>query len=196
MTSSSKEKTIWDQTAEMHGNFSVPLSPLLSAQFLNAPAELIHLLSRYKFAAKMACGKGDILELECGSGFGAPILAEFVDTYLGIDIDSKEIESAKHNLNSPKFHFKNTTLSEHLGFFDAIISVNKISPLSKQFISLILNNLKESGIVVLSCNHYTSPDLLLENFHHVFSFSMNQGILIPGISNYSEYCLFVSFHRK
>ncbi len=73
----SNEKTIWEQTAEMHGSDSVLLGKDISAQILNDPASLVKLLARYKCSAKMGCRRGAVLEVNCKTGFGAPILLTF-----------------------------------------------------------------------------------------------------------------------
>jgi methylase of polypeptide subunit release factors len=54
-------------------------------------------LSRYKFAAKMACRGRSVLELGCGEGIGAPILAELATCYVGVDMDAPAIETARAN---------------------------------------------------------------------------------------------------
>lgn len=203
MTSTSSEKKIWDQTAEMHGNFSVPLSRKISAQFIDRPTEIVALLSRYKFSAKLGAKKGHILEIGCGSGFGAPILGEFADSYLGIDEDGDEIESAQNNLSPPKFHFaRSTFIGQKFRLFDGIISITA-TPLNQNrfepFLKTILENLNENGIIVLGYKNALDFDIhpILGNlFHQTFLFSMNQEILFSGHSNHSEYCFCVSFHRK
>lgn len=202
-SSISNEKSIWDQTAEMHGGFSVVLSSSDSQQFLNDPIELIHALARYKFAAKMACKKGRILEVGCKSGLGAPILAEFAESYYGIDVNISNIQSAASNWRSPKFRFECIDfMNRKIDSFDAIISLHHTPAQATDFplfLGTSLLNLKPAGILLLG---YTAPPIPLikqsleQMFCYTFCFSIVHGNLISKhLENATDY-FYLSFNRK
>lgn len=43
--------------------------------YRNDPKMLVFMAVRYKFVAKMLSGLGSVIEVGCGDGFGAPIVA-------------------------------------------------------------------------------------------------------------------------
>ena len=76
------------------------------------PKRLGFVLSRYKFAAKMACAGHDVLELGCSEGIGTAILAESARSYTGVDLDAEAIRSGQGELGtSPLFDSSRTTSS-------------------------------------------------------------------------------------
>jgi len=71
---------------------SLSLGPWTSYSLLHDPKHMCFVLARYKFVAKMLCGKKDILEVGCGDGFGIPLIAQDANYVLGIDVDDRLIE--------------------------------------------------------------------------------------------------------
>src|SRR5271156_756348 len=59
------------------------------------PKRLGFTLARYKFVAKMLDGADRVLEVGCGDGFGARVIAQSVGSVTAVDFDSDFIESAK-----------------------------------------------------------------------------------------------------
>ena len=216
------EKDTWDRIAELLGNYHVRLGDHWSYNFYNDPKRLGFVLSRYKFAAKMACKNARVLELGCSSGIGAPILAETAKNYTGVDLDQATIEAAYANLKDPKFTFiLDNFLGKNFGEFDAIISLDVIEHIEPSqedlFFKTVLNNLSSNGICVIGTPNITasayasrasqighinlySYDRLHESmqryFHQVFPFGMNDEIMHTGFGSMAHYLMHVGFYQK
>lgn len=68
------------------------LGPLASAAYRLNPRNLLFILSRYKFCAKLLEGKKHILEVGCGDAIGVPILLQCVDRITCVDMNKSIIE--------------------------------------------------------------------------------------------------------
>ena len=73
----------------------ITLGPYFTHLMKHSPRRLLHMLSYYKFAAKMIGPCQKVLEVGCSEGFGAPILGDFAKEYVGVDIDTNAIEWAQ-----------------------------------------------------------------------------------------------------
>ncbi len=74
------------------------LGPYFTHLMKQSPRRLLHMLSYYKFAAKMIGPAQRVLEVGCSEGIGAPIFAEGAQEYVGIDIDANAIDWAKRSM--------------------------------------------------------------------------------------------------
>jgi len=198
------EKAGWDSTAKMLGEYRFSFGDHSSSNYRNDPKQIIFTLSRYKFAAKIACKKGAVLELGCRDGIGATILAETMDRYVGVDLDAKAIQDAKSNLNAPQYAEKYRFLcadfaGKNFGSFSAIVSLGMFAPASMEiYLKTILSNLAEEGICVIGTpnvpNHGLVPKLK-EYFHQVFHFGMNDEMM-TAYGSRAQYTLAVACHKK
>lgn len=68
------------------------LGPLASATYRSNPKNLLFILSRYKFCAKMLEGKKHVLEVGCGDAIGVPIMLQGVDRITCVDMNKRIIE--------------------------------------------------------------------------------------------------------
>src|SRR5947209_20023137 len=75
---------------------------MTSWAWLDDPKRLAFMLARYKFVAKMIGGTDKVLEIGCGDGFGARVVAQSVGSVTAIDFDPEFIESAR-SLASEKY---------------------------------------------------------------------------------------------
>jgi cyclopropane fatty-acyl-phospholipid synthase-like methyltransferase len=179
-------------------------------------------MSRYKFAANMACNNARVLELGCSMGIGASILAESAKNYLGVDLDQAAILTAKENFTDAKFSFLHDDfMGKTYGLFDAIISLDVIEhihpPYEDLYFQTIMNNLSKNGICVIGTPNITSAPFasstsqlghvnlfsqerlaktLKNRFYQVFPFGMNDEIVHTGFGAMAHYILCVGFHRK
>jgi protein-L-isoaspartate O-methyltransferase len=64
------------------------------------PRHLGFLLARYKFCAKMQAGKGNVLEIGCGDGFGLPVVLQAVNSVHGIDFEPLVLEDAGERMKN------------------------------------------------------------------------------------------------
>jgi 2-polyprenyl-3-methyl-5-hydroxy-6-metoxy-1,4-benzoquinol methylase len=216
------EKETWDRTAELLGDFHVRLGDHWSYNFYNDPKRLGFVLSRYKFAAKMACKNARVLELGCSLGIGASILAEPARSYMGVDLDDSAIQTALSNLKEDKFTFVHDDfLGKTYGQFEAIVSLDVIEHIDPKqedlYFQTIMDNLSPNGICVIgtpniTSSAYASPlsqighvnlysqerlqKSLLRFFHQTFPFGMNDEILHTGFAPMAHYILCVGFHRR
>jgi len=216
------EKQIWDKTSQMLEKNPFNLGRHWSYNFLNDPKRLGFVLSRYKFAAKMACKNASILELGCSEGIGAPILAENAKSYLGVDLDDIAISDAQKNFNSSKFKFiYDDFMNKHYGKFDAVISLDVVEHIysdhEKTYFDTIFNNLSENGICVVGTPNSTSSvyaseasmlghvnlfsqqrliEVMKNYFHQVFCFGINDEIVHTGFAPMAHYLICIGCHKK
>ena len=186
-----------------------------SYNFRNDPKRLPFVLSRYKFAAKMAGRGRSILEMGCGEGIGAPILAEHAVSYTGIDYDEPQIEAAKRIFSGEKFHFLTGDFFERsVGCFDSVVSLDVIEHIYKEheerYVEALCAHLNPNGIAVVGTpNETTAPyasalsraahvnlysqerlrTLLLKYFTHVFCFGMNDEVVHTGYAPMAHYLI-------
>lgn len=85
----------WQDAKQIIGGTRVTLGPQASQQWLEAPEHLAMVLARYRAAAALIGDAGTVLEIGCGEGIGAGILAKGRDGYLGIDTDREAIAIAR-----------------------------------------------------------------------------------------------------
>ena len=172
-------KEFWDNTKELLGNHKVVFGSQGSSILHNDPKKMSSILSRYKFAAKMACNNVKVLELGCGEGLGSPILAEHSTGYLGVDKDSSLIQAAANNFQKYTF-LPEDFLGKNYGSFGAVISLHvSDNPL---FFQTMMGNLSQDGIVVLSANEKTVLEMK-KYFYQVFSFGISDEIVHTGFSH-------------
>src|SRR5436190_2013538 len=81
------------EAVELQGkNQPISLGPYTSHSLRTDPKHLCFVLSRYKFCAKLLQGKERVLEIGCGDGIGAPIMASSVGYLYAVDWDQNIIE--------------------------------------------------------------------------------------------------------
>lgn len=172
------EKEAWDLTAEMLGNYSVSWSDHWSYNFRNDPKRLAFVLSRYKFAAKMGSQGRTVLELGCGEGIGATLLAESAASYTGIDLDDAAIITARQNLPNEKFKFiYDDFMGKTLGNFQTVISLDVVEHIypdhERIYFETIMNNLADNGIAIVGTPNITAAPYASKasNLGHVNLFS-------------------------
>ncbi len=215
-----KEKNLWDETTSLLGNEKVAFGRHWSYNFRNDPKRLGFVLSRYKFAAKMACKDANILELGCSEGIGATILAETAKSYTGVDLDNSAIETAKQNLPNLNFIYDDF-MGKQYGSFEAIVNMDVIEHIDpkfeEQFFETILKNLSENGICVIGTPNITADkyaseasklghinlysqerlkNSLKKYFHQVFPFGMNDETVHTGFASMAHFIICVAFHKK
>ncbi|MDR3623852.1 MAG: methyltransferase domain-containing protein [Chlamydiales bacterium] len=193
-----------------------------SFNFRNDPKRLAFVLSRYKFAAKMACKGMSVLELGCSEGIGAPILAEHAEHYTGVDLDKPAIDTAKTNFQEPKYKFIfDDFMGRKYGAFDGVVSLDVVEHILPEFETIyfdtVVNNLSEKGICVIGTPNITSvpyaseysqlghvnmysqerlANVLKKYFHYVFPFGMNDEIVHTGFAAMSHYIVCVCCYKK
>jgi 2-polyprenyl-3-methyl-5-hydroxy-6-metoxy-1,4-benzoquinol methylase len=195
----------------------VELGPWTSHIWRTDPRHLGFLLARYKFCAKMLAGKGQVLEVGCGDGFGSPIVAQTVGAVHGIDFDSLIIEDARTRAEAESFSKVSFSVlditHEHPGqMFDAAFSLDVIEhippALEQAFMANLHASLRTDAICLIGtpnveAQRFATPAsaeghinlksaadlraLLSQYFHNVFIFSMNDEVVHTGFYPMAHY---------
>jgi SAM-dependent methyltransferase len=218
----SAEKGLWDKVAAMLGNNRKVLGRHWAYNLLSDPKRLAFVLSRYKFAAKMAGYGRRILELGCSEGIGTPILSEFAAHYTGVDMDGPAIATAKANWESEKCSFLEADfLGQTYGTFDVIVSLDVIEHIHIEyeplFFSTVNQNLGKDGICLVGTPNITSSayaskasqrghvnlydagrleTTMRTAFHNVFMFGLNDEIVHTGFAPMTHYLMALGCSKR
>jgi SAM-dependent methyltransferase len=131
-------------------------------------------LKRYQFA-KALCQNQDVLDVACGFGTGADLLAQSSRSVDGVDLDPEELAHATHfyKRDNLRFHqMDGTKMSFPDNSFDAVVSFETLEHLSGVQQELFLQELKRvlrpSGRLILSTpDHYVWQRLALSWDQHI-----------------------------
>jgi len=216
------EKEAWGQTAQMLGNERLKWGDHWSYNFRNDPKRLGFVLSRYKFSAKMGTQGRSVLELGCGEGIGAPILAEEATHYTGVDLDDDAILTARKNFDSNKFtYLYDDFMGKTFGEFQTVISLDVVEHIYQEhehlYFETICNNLTEDGIAIVGTPNITAApyaseasnlghvnlfsqkrlkETLEQYFHNVFPFGINDEMMHTGFESMAHYIICVACNRR
>lgn len=126
----------WESAKAIIGDRRVTLGPQASQQWLDAPDHLAMVLARYRAAAALIGGAQNVLEIGCGEGIGAGILAKNRELYVGADTDADAIAIANETLtqrgrtDQRRMSFVVADACVHepneVGAFDAAVSLDVI----------------------------------------------------------------------
>jgi len=94
-----------EATRDQFDTPELQLGPWTSDSLLNDPKHMCFVLARYKFCAKMFEGKGVVLEVGAGDGFGLPLVAQAVGQLYALDWDRRLLDGNARRLA----HLKNVT---------------------------------------------------------------------------------------
>lgn len=130
---------------------------------------------RYEFA-KEIIKIGDICgDFACGTGYGSCILAEKASKVIGVDINSKVIESIKkryRNIPNIEFFQEDLLNLKYDSFFDSIIAFETIEHFAEDDILKLLNifakALKPKGILIFSVPYMQDRNEASMKFHKTF----------------------------
>lgn len=109
---------------------------------------------RYLFALPFCTGKS-VLDVACGEGYGASLLASVARSVLGVDADEAIVEFANQNYASSQLRFLQG-MAQQLpvddGSIDVVVSFETIEHFSEheEFMSEIRRVLKPAGLLVIS----------------------------------------------
>ncbi len=170
------ESDIWDNVKQIIGERRMTLGHHWSFNLRNDPKRFPFVLSRYKFAAKMACKDARVLELGCSEGIGTPILAEFARRYVGVDMDEQAIEAAQQNFAAPvssdpnkrceRLFIADDFLNKTFGEFDVVVSLDVVEhivpEIESQFFDTVAANLTNEGVAVIGTPNQTSDQYASE----------------------------------
>jgi SAM-dependent methyltransferase len=127
---------------------------------------------RYEFASRWAFGR--VLDLACGVGYGAAMLAGAprVESVVGVDRDRRAIEYASTRFSSPAVTFRVDDAMTYLDAsgFDSVVTLETLEHLDEPdlFVARVRSMLRPGGMVVASVPVTPSVDA---NPHHVTDFT-------------------------
>jgi len=191
------------------------LGPWTSYSLLDDPKHMCFVLSRYKFCAKMLEGRGHVLEVGCGDGFGIPIVAQVVKRVLAIDSEKRLVDSSKERLSRIKhIEFLHLNIFKEVPqeIFVAAFSLDVIEHLDPDLNDRFLNNqcqcLSQDGVCIVGTPNITAHQYAKERnivqhinlkshkilrqqmegyFKNVFMFSMNDEVVHTGFGPMAHY---------
>lgn len=141
---------------------------------LQAPFFAEH-LARYRFAQKFVRNK-TVLELGCGKGYGASVLAQVAKSVVACDLNDDSLNFAKHHYAAKNLEFKKENVIEVEGFqkYDVVVSFEVIEHLSPidtlAYLRLAKSCLAEGGLFLLSTPNH---DVVLKSGMPVPEFHIN-----------------------
>ena len=214
-----------DRWADVAGRFDaqpVELGQHWSYNLRQDPKRLAFVLSRYKFAARLACEGRRVLELGCSEGLGAPILSEAATCYVGVDLDAEAVAHAEANFADQGRSFLHADLlGQRFGTFDAVISMDVVEHIDPGcedlFFRCVFENLGEDGIAVIGTPNVTAEAYASEAsrqghvnlmdaerltaalgrvFHNVFIFSMNDEVVHTGFRPMAHFLLGLGVYKR
>ncbi len=215
------EEELWDTVREKLGTRTLRLGEHWSYNLRVDPKRLAFVLSRYKFAAKLASRDRRVLELGCSEGIGTPILAEFACSYTGVDMDATAIEAARENWGGERIRFiEDDFLGKNYGAFDTVVSLDVVEHIHKGsedlFFGAVHANLNSGGIGIVgtpnaTASDYASPaskaghvnlfdadrlrQIMHRYFRTVFLFGVNDEVVHTGYAPMSHYLVAVGCNR-
>ena len=213
-----------DAFAEVRERGLERLGLMASYAWYDDPKRLAFTLSRYKFVAKMLDGVKHALEVGCGDGFGTRIVAQHVERITGIDFDPDLLASAREvagDRNPIEFAFHDMLGGPYAGAYDGIYSMDVLEHIhpkdEARFLTNMIASLTPHGICIVGSpslesqpyasknsrlghiNCKTQSELkrtMLQYFHNVFMFSMNDEVVHTGYGKMSHYNIGLCCGRK
>lgn len=213
--SAKDSKSLW---LEVHGEIPetrVTLGRASSNAYRTDPKMIGFMAARYKFVAKMLEGVESALEVGCGDGFGAPVVAQSVGKLICTDIDEASLADNKSRLAFAKnlaFEYFDFRQSGYPVPMHAVYCVDVIEHVFADEEAVFLTNLAASltplGIAIIGTPNQTAEKYASENsrkghvnlkdhkalrgllsqyFERVFLFSMNDEVLHTGFYPMAHY---------
>lgn len=214
--------SVWQPVKDFMGNRSVLIGSHHTYHFTHSPRKILHMMSYYKFAAKMIGQDKKVFDVGCGEGLGAWLLAKECGRVKGIDLDSEAIEVAKRNWKDTRIDLQCADfLKIKINRYDAVVSfdvVEHILPRNADvYFRKISRSLKANGIGIVGTPNvlskkYASPVTKLGHvnlysgerlekemgkyFKHVFMFGANDEVVHTGFLPMAHYLIAVGCQVK
>ena len=213
-----------EATNDQFATEELNLGPWTSYSLINDPKHMVFVLSRYKFCAKMLEGKGSVLEVGCGDGFGAPIVAQAVGKLHCIDWEERNTTGNRRRLSMIKnitFETVDISVNSLPDKYDGIFNIDVIEHLEpeyeKPFVENMVQCLNQQGIMIIGTPNETASEhatfrsdhqhinlktadslkSLMDNyFHNTFVFSMNDELIHTGYYPMAHYLFAMGVGKK
>lgn len=208
----------WDAVKAIHGERRALLGPQATYQWEHDPKHLLFVLARYKHAARLIGDAETVLEVGCGEGIGAGILAAGRLAYQGIDLDAEAVEVARATQGRerpPVLFSVADILTDRSGAgWDAAVSLDVIEHIDPScddaFMAGITHSLGDWGVCVIGTPNATAEEyqsaasaaghvnlylpirlegLMRSHFRRVALFGMNDEVLTTGFLPMAHYLM-------
>jgi 2-polyprenyl-3-methyl-5-hydroxy-6-metoxy-1,4-benzoquinol methylase len=213
-----------EATNEQFAVDEVRLGPWTSYSLMHDPKHMAFVLSRYKFCSKLLAGKERVLEVGCGDGFGAPIVAAEVGRLHCVDWEPRNIEGNRSRLSfltNTSFELLDVSTNKPSGSYDGIFNIDVIEHLEPEYEIGFMDNitmvLDPHGLLIVgtpneSAAQYathrsdhqhinlksakTLKSLMLRYFYNCLVFSMNDEVVHTGYFPMAHYLFAVGFGKR
>jgi 2-polyprenyl-3-methyl-5-hydroxy-6-metoxy-1,4-benzoquinol methylase len=208
-------KSLWLGLRTKLTQYEVRLGTATAQDYIHDPKHIAFVASRYKFAAKMMMGLGQVIEVGCGDAFGAPIVAQGVGKLICTDIDEEMLKDNAarctpfKNITFEYFDFREKPYFDKVDGLCLIDVLEHIYPKEEPlFLGNLVRSLKPHGVAIfgtpnITADQYASPNskvghinlkdhktlrsTLVPHFHNIFLFSMNDEVLHTGFFPMAHY---------
>ena len=212
---SKDSKSLW---LEVHGDIPegrVTLGRASSNASRTDPKMIGFMAARYKFVAKMLEGVESALEVGCGDGFGAPVVAQAVGKLVCTDIDENTLSDNRARLAFAKnlsFEYFDFRQGKYPMPMHAVYCVDVLEHVFAEeedgFLRNLAASLVKNGMAIIGTpnqtaekyasensrkghvnlkDHKTLRSLLDRYFERAFLFSMNDEVLHTGYYPMAHY---------
>ena len=212
----SEDQSIWDPVVDLMKDAApVSFGSMHTYHCRHSPRRLLHMLSYYKFAAKLIGSEARVLDIGCGEGLGSWILAKECGYAHGLDLDQELIETARRNWSDDTIRFSCANFLEGLtDQYSAVVNFDVIEHIrpdhAAAFIDGMADCLSDHGIAVVGTpnettrkyaskvtnighvNMYTAERLeaeMKQRFTQVFMFGANDEVVHTGFAPMCHYLL-------
>lgn len=217
-------QSLWLSIKEQLSDDRVALGPAYSNTYRNDPKAMVFGASRYKFVSKMLeRNASNVLEVGCGDGFGAPIVAQSIQNLLCTDIDQKQLDdntvrlSCYQNIEFLFHDFRKSSLSRDL---DAVFFLDVLEHIYPSecdtFLENVFGSISDDGCAIVGVpnksaeaygskfsqlGHVNMMDAdeltsrLKKYWKTVFIFGMNDEVLHTGFTPLCHYLIAVASNR-
>ena len=153
----SDSKKLWEEVDGEIKAEPIELGRYASDDYANDPKHFAFVTSRYKFASKMLGGMDSGMEVGCGDGFGAPIVADGVNRLICTDINEpllRDIErrhkSFVPNATYEYFDFREAAYEPQVDGIYMIDVIEHIFPGEERaFMENLANSLHDHGVMLI-----------------------------------------------
>jgi len=188
----------------------VELGAMHAASFAEDPKHLLFVLARYHFVARMLQGRSLVLEVGCGDGTGARLVAPHVGALIGMDVMRYHSFPGVFEQGDIRYDTPDITRGE----LDAVYALDVLEHIDRshedQALANMTHSLKPDGVCIIGMPSLESQAYASENsrrehincktepalrqtmtkfFRNVFVFGMQDATLHTGFSGMAHYRL-------
>jgi len=208
-------KKLWLDLHSKIETHEVLLGQASANDYVRDPKHLSFVASRYKFVAKMLDGMDTVLEMGCGDGFGAPIVAQHVKTLVCTDIDEETLADNRARMKaftniSFQYHdYREAPFPEKVNAFYSVDVLEHLYPEEEtRCMENLVASLAGGGVAIIGTPNKEADQWASEHskighvnlkdheslralcggyFDNVFMFSMNDEVVHTGFFPMAHY---------